>query len=817
MTSLSDGAGNRVQLTLDSMGNVTRQETRNSAGALISESNRAFDALNRLASVQRDTLSPAMTFQYDRGGNLTALTDALGRITTSEFDNLDRKTKDVLPLAAPTKPGTTIGYGYDFQDRLVSVTDPRKLTTRYTLDGLGQRKALISPDTNATSYDFDNAGNLVSSQDGRGVTTSYRYDAAQRLTKMGESTFEYGKDGSSATGRLTAMIDQSGDSSFSYDGYGRPQAITQTIRSGTAAKQFTLSYKYGTSGSSTGHVTSMTYPSGNRIEIGYGVHGKAISLALVAPDAASPTMILSNIEYAPLGAVQGWTWGSQESLNVYRREFDSAGRIKSYPFGPVGGDGNTRTISYDNGDRIISTAHAGTPDAAGLDQSYAYDDLDRLTGVEGANVSQAFEYDANGNRIQARVGSGIYANTIDPMSNRLTGTTGPVPAKTNTYDNAGNLTNDGTVNFSYGTNGRLEVVEAAGVTTRYRYNGFGERVEKAGTAGQLTFYVYDLAGRLIGEYDGDGYAIQETVYLGDLPVAVLKSSGGSSPDEFLATEVFGVYADQILTPRVIIRLSDNRIVWRWDNADPFGLQQPDESPDGLQTFNYNPRFPGQLYDKETNNHYNYYRDYDPQTGRYVQSDPIGLAGGLNTYAYVGSSPLGATDRFGLACPPQLKASGQCIDSSNYVPTRDGTKTVAGDAATDSAALANMRGLDISDTDENFGVINMNNIYTNVSGTGAETNQGYAGSININPLTTKAICHSHPKGDTYSSAPGYGDDGVVNGGYPNYIIRNGTIGVVERLNGQYQYRILRGRLTRPERRATEAELDNYQKRACGCNG
>lgn len=67
---------------------------------------------------------------------------------------------------------------------------------------------------------------------------------------------------------------------------------------------------------------------------------------------------------------------------------------------------------------------------------------------------------------------------------------------------------------------------------------------------------------------------------------------------------------------------------------PTGIpKQPDESPGGLPKFTYNPRFPGQVFDKETNNHDNYFRDYDPQTGRYVQSDPTGLGGGVNTYTY----------------------------------------------------------------------------------------------------------------------------------------------------------------------------------------
>jgi RHS repeat-associated protein len=132
-------------------------------------------------------------------------------------------------------------------------------------------------------------------------------------------------------------------------------------------------------------------------------------------------------------------------------------------------------------------------------------------------------------------------------------------------------------------------------------------------------------------------------YLNDVPVAVLKQTAGAT----VTTEVYQVYADHINTPRVIVRASDNKMVWRWDNADPFGLLPPNDNPSGLGVFTYNPRLPGQLYDKEeTNLHYNYFRDYDPSTGRYVQSDPIGLAGGLNTYGYVLGNPISNIDPYG---------------------------------------------------------------------------------------------------------------------------------------------------------------------------
>ena len=113
-----------------------------------------------------------------------------------------------------------------------------------------------------------------------------------------------------------------------------------------------------------------------------------------------------------------------------------------------------------------------------------------------------------------------------------------------------------------------------------------------------------------------------------------------------AQTLYYIHADQLNTPRLIADEAGTT-VWRWDNREPFGTNAPSEYAGANgQPVRFNLRFPGQYYDSETGTFYNYFRDYDPQTGRYIQSDPIGLAGGINTYTYVDGKPISLTDLHG---------------------------------------------------------------------------------------------------------------------------------------------------------------------------
>jgi RHS repeat-associated protein len=137
-----------------------------------------------------------------------------------------------------------------------------------------------------------------------------------------------------------------------------------------------------------------------------------------------------------------------------------------------------------------------------------------------------------------------------------------------------------------------------------------------------------------------------------------------------AAQMFYIVPDHLNTPRLVSDQAQ-RVVWRWDNTEPFGNSMPNDDPDGDGVpFVFDLRFPGQFFDRETVLAYNYLRDYDPAIGRYVQSDLIGLRAGPNTYLYTLGSPLDGTDPTGLLkCfydPPNFDSRG-CIWLGNTTP------------------------------------------------------------------------------------------------------------------------------------------------------
>jgi RHS repeat-associated protein len=617
-------------------------------------------------------------YEYDTVDNRTKVTNGLNHSTQTQYDPLSRikQLQQTAPVPGGARP--TTDFTFDAANQIKTVTDPRRLSTTYTVDGLGKQTRLVSPDTGLTKATHDSLGNITSSTDARGVVSTYQYDAKNRLTSIShtgaKAPYQFVYDqGLYGKGRLSKMTYPGGQTEFTWDQLGRLLNKRQSLTQGASTRVLSYSYTYVKKGYGAGLMASHTFPSGNRIDYGYDEGGRLNSLTLQPVDGGNPVPLVSHIGYQPFGPVNSWVWGnsSETQRNSYARTFDLAGRLIGYPLGNAFNQGVMRSLSYDAASRIKQFTDTGLLDNRQSVQTFDYDDLDRLIRYSNGANTWAYQYDQTGNRTQVTVNGVVQANTIDPASNRLRSVTvGNYVAPIRT-DAAGNQQSNGTGPvFTYGPTGRIESVIDINTYTgvSYYYNSMGERLNTGNS-----YYMFDQGGRLMGEYDLDGKAIEETVYLGDQPIVVLKppaapvgnpdqvdlgtdtgldfgttdkTSGQVGASAAVGTEVFYVYADHLGTPRWIARASDNKVVWRWETAEAFGNSLPNDNPSGLGTFVYNRRFPGQIWDATLEVNYNYFRDYDPRTGRYLQSDPIGLEGGVNTYAYVLSNPVSYTDPTG---------------------------------------------------------------------------------------------------------------------------------------------------------------------------
>jgi RHS repeat-associated protein len=644
LIQVSDALGDQIRYTLDLLGDRTQTQIYGPGGATLTKTQSAvFDELGRLLQ-SIGAAGQTTQFAHDNDNNIVSITDPLGNATGQSFDALNRLIQTAAPLAS------TVAYGYDAHDNRIAVTDPRGLATTYVYDGLDNLIQQSSPDTGVTVYVVDAAGNRIQATDAAGHVVQMSYDALNRITAKTfpndpteNITYTYDQaSGGFGIGRLTSVSDESGTTSLVYDARGNVTQETHVID----GVSYATAYAYDLAD----HVVQVTYPSGRIVTYTRDAMGRVTDIATAANSAAVPVAVVSGAAYDPFGPLASLAYGNGLDLSVqYDEDYQPSTRL-------VAGTSTVQDLSYTfDADGDITAI--GDLVTAARSQVFQYDALQRLSFANGLYGQLGYGYDAVGNRLTQTGGttslSQSYAYAAN--SNELLQVVNGGTTRSFTYTAAGNVAEDnhgdGTfLAYAYDEGNRLvQVANQSQVVAIYDHDYLGRRVVKdvSGTPKKVhkhpkkkqlppvvTHFIYDRAGHVLAEADAaTGATLKEHLWLDDTPVAM--TNGGT---------LYFVHPDHLGTPQ---RITDASQAVVYDAAfRPFGETQTITSPPLT-----NLRFPGQYFDPESGLAQNWFRDYDADLGRYVESDPIGLQGGLNTYAYARGNPIKHRDPTGKVFGP----------------------------------------------------------------------------------------------------------------------------------------------------------------------
>lgn len=546
---------------------------------------------------------------YDLAGNLIITKDPQERITRYRYDKLGRLVEVVDPLNQSTF------FEYDNRDNRVSVTDPNGHTTRYKFDKNDRVVEEIRPEGQIYSYTYDAVGNQIETADPDGRRTEYTYDTADRLRQRRhylagvtapERAIDFSYD---ADGNLLNWNDGSFDTTYTYDGNGRQ--LSESINYGS----FVLTYQYKYD--SAGHKTSFISPDGTAITYAWNSDQ------------------LQKIGIPNVGDIgfADYEWGEAKLITYpggtkRQIELDPLQR----PLSIVASDAGTNpAMDYAYVYDVVGNITEKSTQARTY--RYRYDDLDRLTESVSSFETEGWSYDANGNRLSDNLNPGVwqYSDNDELIES---------PGTAYGYDEAGNVVQKsvgGMVStlYAYNAENRLTQISdnSGNLIAEYVYDPFGRRIAKTTPAG-TTYFLYADEG-LVGEFNDVGEPVRQYGYQPD-------STWGTEPVYLKQNDEYAFYQnDHLGTPQKLIKVN-GMVVWSADYR-AFG-----DAAKKIDTWSNPLRFPGQYFDEDARLNYNYFRNYDPVTGRYIESDPIGLAGGFNVYRYANTNPLSVIDPLGLS-------------------------------------------------------------------------------------------------------------------------------------------------------------------------
>lgn len=660
--TVAGGASKEDQLyTYDPMGNITRIDNRKLVGQYETQCKRwrtvagetecmeeeqvwvetptitqtafvDYDELGRIRA-RRGNNGQNVRYSYDDNGNVKTVTDSLNRVTTMVYDSLDRLVRSTDPLNNVTD------FEYDAGNRVAKVTDPRNLSTTYVYDGFGQLWAKNSPDTGSSTIQYNAAGQQTLSVRNDGSALGFAYDVLGRPTYAGNAdwarfySYDWCQNGK---GQLCGISVNDTQQVLSWANFGySPEGQLSVRRDSVAGSDDWSGYAYD----NMGRLTGISYPSG--VAAGYGYsNGKLTTMTATVNGATQ--IVAGSINYQPFAGISNWTYGN-DVARTYAYDLDSrvtgiwAGASPSIPAQGL-------SYAYNANDEITSISNGID---TSLSQTYGYDALSRLTSQVLPGNAMALTYDGVGNRMSRTDNGAATTYGYPAASHRLLSAATAGNTRWFNTNAVGNIDAwhgaDGMYNaMSYDAYLRPKSHARNSITTDYRFNALDQRVMKSTAGGSVSWrYIYTGQNRMLAERYSNSASntSQWTSYLwlGGQPVGLVKGN-----------TLYWVHADHLGRPEGVTNAA-KQVVWRSANwAFNRGIVID-------QIGGYNLGFPGQYYDAESNLWQNGFRDYEPTIGRYMQSDPIGLAGGISTYGYVGASPTAFIDQLGL-CTCTVRAT-----------------------------------------------------------------------------------------------------------------------------------------------------------------